>query len=126
MRAILCTIIGSVLLIANSFAQEPGEKSQPHSPAQTVPQTSPLSSKPDSDEVRELQADLQRLKILLNQMRTNLAFVQTTQTPLKHQFELEADAWQVMVEQMERRVKHLEDHATQGTSGRLGTVPSKH
>jgi hypothetical protein len=125
MKAILCTIVGSVLLIASVFAQEPGEKSQPHSPAQTVPQTRPLSSKPDSDDVRELQADLQRLKILLNQMRTNLAFVQTTQTPLKHQFELEADAWGVLVEQMERRVKHLEDHATQGTPGRTGTVPSK-
>ena len=39
----------------------------------------------------------------------NLAFVQTTQTPLKHQFELETDAWQVIVEQMERRLKQMED-----------------
>jgi hypothetical protein len=41
-------------------------------------------------------------------MRNNLAFVQTSQTPLKHQFELEADAWQVIVDQMDRRLKHME------------------
>ncbi len=50
-----------------------------------------------------------QLKVLLNQMRTNLAFVQTSQTPLKHQFELETDAWQVIVEQMDRRLKQMED-----------------
>jgi hypothetical protein len=62
-----------------------------------------------ADDVQQLSADVQRLKILLNQMRTNLAFVQTTQSPLKHQFELEADAWQVVLEQMERRLKRMED-----------------
>jgi hypothetical protein len=49
-------------------------------------------------------------------MRTNLAFVQTSPTPLKHQFELEADAWQVIVEQMERRLKKME----QNQSARAG------
>jgi hypothetical protein len=61
-----------------------------------------------ADDVQQLSADVQQLKILLNQMRTNLAFVQTTQSPLKHQFELEADAWQVVIEQMERRLKRME------------------
>ncbi|HYU45466.1 MAG TPA: hypothetical protein VEK84_04720 [Terriglobales bacterium] len=122
MRAILCAAIGSVVLIASFYAQDVGEKSHPRDPAQAAAQTTPLSSKTDSDDTRELRADLQRLKILLNQMRTNLAFVQTTQTPLKHQFELEAEAWQVIVERMERRVKHLEDHGTQGKSGRARTL----
>jgi len=57
----------------------------------------------------EIRTDLQRLKALITQMRTNLAFVQTSQTPLKHQFELEADAWQVIVEQMDRRLKQMEE-----------------
>jgi outer membrane murein-binding lipoprotein Lpp len=62
-----------------------------------------------SDDVQELRADVDRLKVLLNQMRTNLAFVQSSQSPLKHQFELEADAWQLMIEQMDRRVKAMEE-----------------
>jgi len=63
-----------------------------------------------NDDAQQLRLDLDRLKVLLNQMRTNLAFVQTSQSPLKHQFELEADAWQVIVEQMDRRLKAMEEH----------------
>jgi TolA-binding protein len=62
-----------------------------------------------SSDARELQADIERLKVLLNQMRTNLAFVQSSQSPLKHQFELEADAWQVIVEQMDKRLKAMQE-----------------
>jgi hypothetical protein len=118
MKSILCTAIVSTVLVATLYAQNAGEKSQTRNPAQAAAQTNGLSSKPDSADTQELRADLQRLKILLNQMRTNLAFVQTTQTPLKHQFELETDAWQIIVEQMERRVKHMEDHGSQAESGR--------
>ena len=75
----------------------------------TAPQTaSSAPSTRDSDDIAELRADIQQIKSLINQMRTNLAFVQSSQTPLKHQFELEADAWQVVVERMERRLKRLE------------------
>jgi len=49
-------------------------------------------------------------------MRTNLAFVQTSQTPLKHQFELEADAWQLIVEQMQRRLKRMEERQERETA----------
>ena len=47
--------------------------------------------------LRECVLTCNALRLLLNQMRNNLAFVQTSQTPLKHQFELEADAWQVII-----------------------------
>jgi hypothetical protein len=77
------------------------------SAAQTM-QATPTPS--DSSDVEGLRADVQRLRLLLNQMRNNLAFVQTSQTPLKHQFELEADAWQVIVDQMDRRLKMTEEH----------------
>ena len=69
-----------------------------------------LLASSSADDVQQLNADVQRLKILLNQMRTNLGFVQTTQSPLKHQFELEVDAWQVVIDQMERRLKQMEAH----------------
>jgi tellurite resistance protein len=118
MKAILCTTVVSVVLLASSYAQDAGEKAQPRNSAQAAAKTTPLSSKADSCGTQELRADLQRLKSLQNQMRTNLAFVQTTQTPLKHQFELETDAWQVIIEQMERRLKHMDDHGTQAESGR--------
>ena len=111
MKAVLCMIVGSFVLGASLCAQDAGEKSQARNPVQAAAQANPMSSKEDSSDTQELRADLQRVKILLNQMRTNLAFVQNTQTPLKHQFELEVDAWQVIVEQMERRLKHMEEHA---------------
>jgi hypothetical protein len=60
------------------------------------------------DDRQQLSSDLQQLKVLLNQMRTNLAFVQTSPTPLKHQFEIEADAWEVIVRQMEQRLQKME------------------
>jgi hypothetical protein len=68
-------------------------------PAQTV--------KPDSD-LQAMKFDVQRMRVILNQMRTNLAFVDSTQSPLKHQFELETDMWQVMLDQMDRRIAAME------------------
>jgi LAS superfamily LD-carboxypeptidase LdcB len=104
------------LMVTFATAQNAGEKSRPENsqPAESS------ANRPDptsqSDDLPQLQADLQRLKVLLNQMRTNLAFVQTSQTPLKHQFELEADAWQLIVEQMQRRLKRMEERQERETA----------
>jgi hypothetical protein len=73
------------------------------------PASSAASSSPADDDVAQLNNDVQRLKVLVNQMRTNMAFVQSSQTPLKQQFQLEADAWQVLISQMERRIQRMED-----------------
>lgn len=104
MKLFLYTITFLLLITyANSQSVPP---SQTHNTLQAATPTTPSS--PDTSDVVEMRADLQRLQVLLNQMRNNLAFVQTSQTPLKHQFELEADAWQVIVDQMDRRLKHME------------------
>jgi hypothetical protein len=58
-------------------------------------------------EAAAMAADLERMRGLLNQLQTNLAFVQTTTTPLKHQFELEIDMWQTLLNQMQRRLDNL-------------------
>jgi hypothetical protein len=58
-----------------------------------------------SDEAKALQADIRRMRALVQQMQTNLAFVDTTQSPLKHQFQLEIDAWNTLIDQMERRAQ---------------------
>ena len=65
---------------------------------------------PKSDsELLAMKSDVQRMRVILNQMRTNLAFVDTTQSPLKHQFELETDMWQVQLDQMDRRIALMEN-----------------
>jgi hypothetical protein len=58
-----------------------------------------------SDEARALQGDIKRMRALVQQMQQNLAFVDTTQSPLKHQFQLEIDAWNTLIDQMERRAQ---------------------
>ncbi len=57
------------------------------------------------DDAQALRDDIKRMRALVQQMQTNLAFVDTTQSPLKHQFQLEIDAWNVLIDQMERRAQ---------------------
>ena len=106
MKFILCLVVACFLCL-NCANGQSAETAEPHHATQAAPQAG--NSQRDSDDIEQMRADLDRLKVLLNQMRTNLAFVQTTQTPLKHQFELETDAWQVIVEQMDRRLKRMQD-----------------
>ncbi len=58
-----------------------------------------------ADDAKALQGDIRRMRALVRQMETNLAFVDTTQSPLKHQFQIEIDAWNVLIDQMERRAQ---------------------
>lgn len=57
------------------------------------------------DETQALREDLKKMRSLVRQMETNLAFVDTTQSPLKHQFQLEIDMWKTLIDQMERRAQ---------------------
>lgn len=54
----------------------------------------------DAQAVRD---DIKKMRALVRQMETNLAFVDTTQSPLKHQFQLDIDMWNILINQMERR-----------------------
>lgn len=110
----MCTIAALTLGIATA---QTDKKTPPHPPNATASAPEKTTPTESADDVQQLDADLQRLKGLLNQMRTNLAFVQTSQSPLKHQFELETDAWQVLVDQMERRLKRMNERSASG-SGR--------
>ena len=67
----------------------------------------------DDAEVQAMKSDVQRMRVMLNQLRTNLAFVDTTQSRLKHQFELEADMWQMTLDQMDRRIAVMESSRQQ-------------
>ena len=69
----------------------------------------PAQTGKSDSELQAMKSDVQRMRVILNQMRTNLAFVDNTQSPLKHQFELEADMWQVALDQMDRRIAAMEN-----------------
>jgi Na+-transporting methylmalonyl-CoA/oxaloacetate decarboxylase gamma subunit len=58
-----------------------------------------------AEEAAALREDIARMRAILGQMETNLAFVDTTQSPLKHQFQLEIDMWNTVITDMERRLK---------------------
>ena len=53
---------------------------------------------------RDLQTDLERMHALLSQMQKNAAFVSPGYTPLKHQFELEIEMWQILLNDMDGKV----------------------
>ena len=57
------------------------------------------------DEAQALREDIKKMRALVRQMEANLAFVDTTQSPLKHQFQLEIDLWKTLIDQMERRAQ---------------------
>jgi hypothetical protein len=50
------------------------------------------------------RADLAKMRTLLGQMQRNVAFVSAGDTPLKHQFELEIEMWQLLLRDMERKL----------------------
>ncbi len=80
-------------------AQKPARSASPQSaPAPAV----------DRAELEAMKLDLQRMQVILNQMRVNLGLATTTTTPLKHQFELDIDMWQIALQQMERRIQKME------------------
>jgi hypothetical protein len=79
-------------------ATPPPQSTSPENIGNTVP--APSTAGMTRDEA--LRADLTRMRAILYQMQNNLAFVQTTQSPLKHQFELDVEMWSAMIGHMER------------------------
>jgi hypothetical protein len=96
--------------------QEKQQTAKPES-AQSQPSARPAESSVAQHEsgmnkgqAEAMQADIQRMRVLIHQMQNNLGAVTSAQDPLKHQFELEIEMWQILLNQMERRL--------QGTSGK--------
>jgi hypothetical protein len=82
-------------------AQQPAVKSTPDQSSGGA-----VASNPTQGDLEALRGDVERMKALVQQMELNLAFVDTTQSPLKHQFQLEIDMWKTVLGQMERRLDH--------------------
>jgi hypothetical protein len=66
--------------------------------------TSPTVSTSALSDANDLNRDLERMNSLLLQMQKNAAFVSRGDTPLKHQFELEIEMWQILIQDMQRKV----------------------
>ena len=79
---------------------------QSSSPA---PASATQSNTHNAEDLQALKSDTQQMRVLLNQMRNNLGFIENTTTPLHHQFELEIDMWQLVLEQMQRHITDLEN-----------------
>jgi hypothetical protein len=56
-----------------------------------------------ANDAQAMRDDIKKMRALVGQMQSNLAFVDSTQSPLKHQFQLDIDMWNVVINQMERR-----------------------
>jgi len=74
---------------------------RPNPPDSTV--TAPQSS--TSSNPKEIKTDLERMQVLLGQMQRNVAFVSAGDTPLKHQFELEIEMWQILIQDMKKKAE---------------------
>ena len=90
-------IVSVIFICLASSLQAKPKAAAPH-PQATASQD--LSA----DQVQGLKDDLARMKSLVQQMEINLSSVDTSQSPLKHQFQLEIDMWRMMIRQMERKL----------------------
>jgi hypothetical protein len=104
MRLILCFILLTASVKYGGAQMKPAGESVDHAAAtqKTSPETQPSSVR--NDDVQALRQDVARMKALVQQMQTNLAFVDTTQSALKHQFQLEIEMWQTLITDMDRRL----------------------
>lgn len=91
------------LLTAQDSAEKSAQGKVSAEKSQTEARTTPAAlSEEDTAILRE---DIARMRAILAQMESNLAFVDTTQSPLKHQFQLEIDMWNTAINDMERRLR---------------------
>jgi len=96
------TVLVFVIIVCTISATATPTK--PASRAATVTQATSGAQDLSADQVQGLKDDLAKMKALVQQMETNLTSVDTSQSPLKHQFQLEIDMWRMMIRQMERKL----------------------
>ncbi|HLK08321.1 MAG TPA: hypothetical protein VKV30_10275 [Candidatus Angelobacter sp.] len=99
---ISCIIpVSAIQQTPNSSAQAAGSQAGAANAAENA-QIRQLGNNRGND-AQALREDIRKMRALVAQMESNLAFVDSTQTPLKHQFQLDIDMWNILINQMERR-----------------------
>jgi hypothetical protein len=97
-------ILFVVFLCSSCWLVGQGSQEKP-APEKTQVQTRSASSSLSDDDITAMREDIARMRAIVAQMESNLAFVDTTQSPLKHQFQLEIDMWNTVINEMERRLR---------------------
>jgi len=95
------TLLGAIQTTPSGSSQAAGSQAGAANAAENA-QIRQLGNNRGND-AQAQRDDIRKMRALLAQMQTNLAFVDSTQSPLKHQFQLDIDMWNVVINEMERR-----------------------
>jgi hypothetical protein len=94
------------VIVSLSIALYPAFACGGQKPVNAAGSAEPASAVPvlTQNDIQDLRQQVQTMRSLVQQMEMNLAFVDTTQSPLKHQFQLEIDMWNTVIAEMERKL----------------------
>lgn len=92
--ACVCAILLSTTIVFAQSSQESNPKTT------SIAQRSSGVQQP-----ADLKSDLEKMRILIEQMQRNVAFVSAGDTPMKHQFQLEIEMWQLLLRDMDRKIE---------------------
>lgn len=105
----LRTWLYSTLLIALACLSPAGARAQsipnPQTPRQGSSMARACPDDMDPSQQQALKDDLQKMRAILDQMRANLSFVGNNTSPLNHQFQLEIEMWQMLVDRVARHIQ---------------------
>jgi len=99
-------VLIALMAVITAFPSTLAEGQSPNTAKPATDSTSQTAHSQNSDQLEALRAD-STMHVMLNQMQTNLAFVTNTNDPLKHQFELDVEMWQMLLNQMDRRIEDM-------------------
>jgi hypothetical protein len=100
-------VLAALMAVITAFPGTLAAAQSPNTAKSATDSNSQRAHSRDSDQLEAMQADSKKMHVILNQMQTNLAFVTNTNDPLKHQFELEVEMWQMLLSQMDRRIEEM-------------------
>ena len=89
----VCAILLSTTIALAQSNQEPNPKA-----------TSNVQRNAVIQQPADLKSDLEKMRVLIELMQRNVAFVSAGDTPMKHQFQLEIEMWQLLVRDMDRKI----------------------
>src|SRR5436190_264016 len=100
-------VLAALMAVITAFPSSLAAAQSPRTGKSATDSNSQAVRTQNSDQLEAMQADSKKMHVILNQMQTNLAFVTNTNDPLKHQFELEVEMWQMLLTQMDRRIEEM-------------------
>jgi len=100
-------VLAALMAVITAFLSCLAAAQSPNAAKSAPVSNSQRAQSQDSDQLEAMRADSKKMHVILNQMQTNLAFVTNTNDPLKHQFELEVEMWQMFLSQMDRRIEEM-------------------